>query len=179
MNEGTGQVSGNVEERTEFDHVDHIKVDHIEDFGIFVRGNGAQERSSGVNINALNIAQMCPEMLDKLDSNLTFLPELDMAIDTGSNDKFGFGRGNKRHDITVHEALLVGLGIGQMAQVQLFKFENLFLPNRSCFTWQWSHPIIVVVFLFVLIGLVLGKIFLSFPLFDFWLIGPLVFVIHG
>lgn len=68
--------------------------------------------------------QVTAKMFNELDALFHFLPEFHVTIDAGRYYKVGPRGHHMRYDVTMHVALLVTFGIGQILQVQFFIFQN-------------------------------------------------------
>jgi len=96
--------------KIQLEHVDHIKVNHVENLQGFVNWNSAQKSSVEVVAHSDYGPQMTPEMLDKLDSLVLFLPELNMPVNTSGYNKIGACDHQVSYSIAVHVAFLIVLG---------------------------------------------------------------------
>jgi hypothetical protein len=81
---------------TQFENVDHVIIEDVEDLGVFVVGNGAEQGPCVVDGDILDVADVSAKVFDKFDSDLLLLPELDMSVAARSYDELRLGHRNKR-----------------------------------------------------------------------------------
>ena len=55
---------------TQLEHVDHVKVDDVEDLRVLVVGDCAVERPGRVDAHVLDVAEVRAEVLHELDADL-------------------------------------------------------------------------------------------------------------
>lgn len=96
---------------------------------IVVSGSASQRHS--VPNSIITHTQVCLVVLYKLNAVRQFLPELDVAIDRGGDNKVRLSRNhNVCHSVAVHVTLLVHRTAGELVKVHLF----------MCQCWWCSGP---------------------------------------
>lgn len=130
-----------VNERTERMTVLRTEVGHVEDLRIAIFADGSVQLAIGARGNSEYGRQMCPVMLHKLNAKFLFLPQFQVSIDRGGNDKVCSGelsvvtsparetKDSLRHvdkiqDISVHETLGIAIGVGQVLEEYAFMRQN-------------------------------------------------------
>jgi hypothetical protein len=136
---------------SKLDHIDHIKVDNIKHFRTLVLRNARKQLPVRASRYTDDRHHMRTIMLDELDARLLFLPQLEMAIDRGRNDKVRACNGDKVYHVAMHETLVVPVCAWQMVQEKPFMWENFAFLFRdgdvSCALWHghWSHVVIALI----------------------------------
>ena len=75
--------------------------------------------------------EVCLKVFDKLNPALVLLlPELEVPVHAGGDDKVRCCDGHVRHHVPVHEAHLVAAAVGQMVEEQLLVLQPC--KQRAC-----------------------------------------------
>lgn len=112
-----------------FEHIDHVKVDNVKDFQRLVVCDGGEQRSHRiVDAHVDDEAEVGSKVLHKLNANGLLYPELNVPVDAGGDDEVRLlGDQDEFDRVSVHEGSFVCLTTRQVVQVDLLKWNDLFL----------------------------------------------------